>query len=195
MKSFKRLLLPMCAIALSSIAHAEEIEIEGLLVLKSDETQGLAVTKQGEKYLIQDPETGFKIQGVLEGLVLKTDKGDITFSKDGKSARLGGDEFTLIPKDEMEDYLAKKKPEMDRSKCVTNIKQVQQSMRGEAAMKDMEVGDPLEKSFIKTFMAMPECPSGGTYTFKDKVTKKGVLYCTCSHAKDKGHEPEDHSDW
>ena len=64
-------------------------------------------------------------------------------------------------------------------------------------MNTMSIGDPLDKSTIlaRFHHGEPKCPSGGTYTYLSYQPEIGVLYCTCSCAKTKGHEPEDYSHW
>ena len=89
----------------------------------------------------------------------------------------------------------------DRMSCALNIRNIQTAMRSYTSMSTSpyyDIGDPLDKSWLFEKMHssyVPTCPSGGTYIYMDKVPKIGVLYCTCSHAKTKGHEPEDYSDW
>ena len=82
----------------------------------------------------------------------------------------------------------------DRAGCLVNIKNIQTAMRSHCSTKTVGIGSYLDKSTILQYFGedyILECPSGGTYTFKDKVPRVGVLYCTCSHAKTKGHEFED----
>ena len=80
--------------------------------------------------------------------------------------------------------------------CVLNIRNVQQAVRGHQGVENLNFGAPLDSSFLAKYLRKPPvCPAGGTYTFKTEVPEFGVLYCTCSHAVRKGHEPDDYSDW
>lgn len=89
----------------------------------------------------------------------------------------------------------------DRSGCILNIRNIEQAVRGHGGMKNMSIGDPLAPSKIhgkdgySGYIKTPTCPSGGTYTYLSYNPEVGELYCTCSHAKSKGHEPEDYSTW
>ena len=89
----------------------------------------------------------------------------------------------------------------DRAACILNIRNIQQTVRGEHGVRGMNVGDPLDPSKIHSSdgstgrMTTPKCPSGGTYTYINRVPKPGELFCTCSHAETKGHVPEDYEGW
>ena len=82
--------------------------------------------------------------------------------------------------------------ERNRKSCILNIRNVQQTMRGHEGIFNMETGMDFD---VGEYMTLPTCPSGGVYTYLSYNPKVGVLYCTCSHAKTKGHEPPDYSDW
>jgi len=87
----------------------------------------------------------------------------------------------------------------DRAGCIMNIRNVQQAIRGNANLNNLNIGDPIDwKKIIGPdgYLKEPKCPDGGTYTFVKTYPQIGVLACTCSKAGDsEGHEPADHSDW
>ena len=84
--------------------------------------------------------------------------------------------------------------DVNRVECIMNIRKVHQHMRGYHHTKEMETGHPLDVSFLNEYGPLPVCPSGGTYTYLDQVPKSGVPYCTCSHAKTKGHVPDNYGE-
>ena len=84
----------------------------------------------------------------------------------------------------------------DRAACIMNTRNVQQTVRANANMKSLSVGDPINWDEIfgpgGYFPSEPVCPAGGTYTFTHTIPPTGTLVGQCSHAD---HVPKNHSDW
>lgn len=196
----------------------QESEIQGLWTVREadqdrDEMiiggslESVQVSKDGTKYLIEiigDMDSAYRTLAIREGDQLKIGHvlmGDMIFSDDGKRAYLGGSEFYKVPDHKVRDVVEKGALNRDRLECVMNIRNIQQAVRGHANMHDLEIGDPLSDSEIHSeegatgYLKTPQCPAGGKYTFKKTVPKIGILYCSCSHAKEMNHVPEDHQDW
>jgi prepilin-type N-terminal cleavage/methylation domain-containing protein len=95
----------------------------------------------------------------------------------------------------------------DRAGCILNIRNVQQAVRGEANMKQLEIGDACLSTVIwgtgtTVYIKPPNCPSRvklatGNYTALAVVPGTGTLYATCSLAATLQHEPTagTYTDW
>jgi hypothetical protein len=97
------------------------------------------------------------------------------------------------------------KNKSDRSACIINIRNVQQSMRGYLSCNQSKTLNELGPEKIwndilrsGSYLRTPVCPAGGTYTFhtiQQINPPLGTVFCTCSHAKTLNHKPDHTADW
>jgi prepilin-type N-terminal cleavage/methylation domain-containing protein len=77
--------------------------------------------------------------------------------------------------------------------CVSQITQIQKSIRSYQNLESLSYGDPILEADIigedKALGPSPQCPLGGGYTFLDEIPAPGVAFATCTNY---GGPPEDH---
>lgn len=87
----------------------------------------------------------------------------------------------------------------DRTSCMINCRNVQQSMRSYSGVNGIGAGDAVPGFSVRTlvnqgfFSAIPACPGGGHYeVIEGRAPEVGELMIRCSCPE---HVPPDHGDW
>lgn len=87
----------------------------------------------------------------------------------------------------------------NRSFCLLNISQVQKATRAYQNMYQKEFGDPLTKAQLvgtgKMLETIPDCNSGGEYTWRGTIPPLDTAYLTCSKASTDQHAPLSTTGW
>lgn len=86
----------------------------------------------------------------------------------------------------------------DRTGCLLNIRHVQQIVRGEQNLYNLDVGDPIDVEELCAEHEMIHatvCPGGGEYVHADAVPDYGETAMNCSLSDVFGHLPNDTTGW
>ncbi len=88
----------------------------------------------------------------------------------------------------------------DRSGCIMNLRNAQQSARSFQNFNRLDGGEAYDFAADligpgKFLERIPECPGRGTYSYSATIPEPGFLAMSCSLAGTEGHEPEFPATW